>query len=99
MNLPTDALKTIESAAGLLLNGINDQITVLKNAIKTLEDLHRSILERLPLEPSSNDKTNTNNRLDSYSGVRDPLAAASGRPSLNFDRVFNPRTGQAEVAK
>ena len=91
MNLPSDALRTIEKSAELLLRGINDQITALKNAIKALEELHASIKEHLPLEPATHDKADTDNRLDNYSGVSaDPAAASFPYKGVTSNRMSNP---------
>jgi hypothetical protein len=91
MNLPSDAIKTVEKGAEMLLRVIDAQRKELQSALKRLDDFHASIGKHLPLEQSHDDKINADPRRDNYPSISSPAPAAGEiYRGVNVDRVFNP---------
>ena len=88
MNLPSDALKTVEKGAEMLLRVINAQRQELHNAITKLDELHTTIMERLPLDEVINDKINADTRRDNHPSISSPAPAAG--EVYRGVKVFNP---------
>ena len=91
MNLPSDAIKTVEKGAEMLLRIIDAQRKELQDALRKLNEFHASIGKHLPMEQSSNDKINADPRRDDRPNISGPAPAAGEiYRGVNVDRVFNP---------
>jgi hypothetical protein len=91
MNLPSDAIKTVEKGAEMLLRVISAQRQELTAAMIKLDELHNAITERLPLDKVMNDKINADTRRDDRPSISGPAPTAGEiYRGVNVDRVLNP---------